>query len=179
MNFKEISAPKTFGFYDQGGVGGGGGSVVFESIKGAVSYGILLNQGTFVLNGDDSVLVWFKEIESNIAISNIAEDLQIEGKASAVFGKTAPTQINSAIYNNMPNAKYTLNRSTIDTAYQHAFYANEDANVYINFSQSSDINAQNYSFGGKTHLSLGINSQLTLHAGGTLASLQSSTSSVD
>lgn len=179
VNFGEISAPRAFGFYDQGGVGGERGSVVFESIKGAVSYGILLNQGTFVLNGDDNVLVWFKEIESNVAINNIAGDLQIGGKASAVFGKTAPTQTNSAIYNNMPNAKYTLNRSTIDTAYQYAFYANEDANVYINFSQSSDINAQNYSFGGKTHLNLGINSQLTLYTGGTLASLQSSASSVD
>lgn len=179
VNFGEISAPKAFGFYDQGGVGGESGSVVFESIRGAVSYGILLNQGTFVLNGDDSMLVWFKEIESNVAINNIAGDLQIGGKASAVFGKTAPTQTNSAIYNNMPNAKYTLNRSTIDTAYQYAFYANEDANVYVNFSQSSDINAQNYSFGGKTHLNLGINSQLTLRTGGVLASLQSSISSVD
>ena len=175
--FEKIQAPTAIGIYEDtffSGIGGGG-NVVFENITGNESYGILIEKGGNLesSSGVDHSIIHFKNIQSNVGIKNLGE-MQIF-QDSFVFAPIAPAQNNSAIYSDMTNGQFYLNSIGIDTPYDYAFFAKQDAKVYIQSSQAS-INAGKYSFGGESHLVLSNQAELTLQSGGTLKSLNASDS---
>lgn len=179
MIFENISAPKAVGIYGGEGWYQGNGKVVFENIAGAESCGILIENGNYLIVSDSSTIIHFKDIQSNVGINNVLGKFQIiGGNASFVFGVTLPTQINSAIYNDMNQGKFYLNNSTINTSNSYAFYANQEADIYVDSSKVLKMGASEYSFGGKSNLHLQSSSKLNLTTGGTLALLQSSQSQI-
>lgn len=179
MIFESISAPKAVGIYGGGGWYQGNGKVVFENIAGAESYGVLIENNNNLILRNSSTIIHFKDIQSNVGISNALGKFEINGgSASLVFGATLPTQINSAIYNDMNQGKFYLNNSTINTLNSYAFYANQEADIYVDSSKTLQMGASEYSFGGKSNLHLQSSSKLNLTTGGTLALLQSSQSQI-
>ncbi|RDU71767.1 hypothetical protein [Helicobacter brantae] len=179
MIFESISAPKAVGIYGGGGWYQGNGKVVFESIAGSESYGVFIENSNSVTLRNSSTIIHFKDIQSNVGINNVSGRFEISGgNASFVFGTTLPTQINSAIYNDINQGKFYLNNSTINTSNPYAFYANQEADIYVDSSKTLQIGASEYSFGGKSNLHLQSSSNLNLTTGGTLALLQSSQSQV-
>lgn len=181
MVFKEISAPQAVGIYG-GGWFQGEGSVVFESIRGAQSCGILLenNSKFFSFLSFDTLSLHFKSIQSGVGIDNDSGILDIQGGGlKFIFGQTEPTQISATIYNDFNQGKYYLNNAKIDSPYQYAFYANQEANVYIGDSKKAEFYAKNYSFGGESNLYLETNAQVRLRTGGSLKTLQSNKALID
>lgn len=181
MVFKEISAPRAVGIYG-GGWFQGEGSVVFESIHGAQSCGILLENDSrfFSFSPFYTLSLHFKSIQSGVGINNDSGILDIQGAGlKFIFGQTEPTQISSTIYNDFNQGKYYLNNAKIDSPYQYAFYANQEADVYIGDSKKADFYAKNYSFGGESNLYLGVDAQVKLRTGGSLKTLQSNKALID
>lgn len=169
MRFGEIKAPKAIGLYGDGWLNTSG-SLIFESIIGTESYGILIDKDTLSnFDREDKPFLHFKSIQSGVGINNIAGYFDISGKPRFVFGPNAP-KIQATLYNEMPQGKFYLNHSNIDSAYPYAFYAQEEAHIHINASLSQ-WNAREYSFGGKTNLHLQEGATLSLQTGGTLQSL--------
>lgn len=174
ITFSKISAPKAIGMYGGGGWSNGKGSIVFESILGAQSYGIFLEDKNRIYNFSDKedMLFHFKNIQSNIGIYNLSGRMDVSGGARFVFGANVPAQTLSTIYSDINQGKYYLNDSRIDSPYQYAFYANQDADVYVASSKTLQMDAKQYSFGGKSNLHLDANARLILDTGGTLQTLQ-------
>lgn len=179
MIFESISAPKAVGIYGGGGWYQGNGKVVFENIAGAESCGVFIENDNDLILRNSSTIIHFKNIQSNVGINNVLGNFEINGgNASLVFGATLPTQINSAIYNDMNQGKFYLNNSTINTSNSYAFYANQEADIYVDSSKTLQMGASEYSFGGKSNLHLQSSSKLNLATGGALALLQSSQSQI-
>ena len=179
--FKEISAPRAVGIYG-GGWFQGEGSVVFENISGAQSCGILLENRAefFSFLSFYTLSFHFKSIQSGVGIDNPSGSFDIQGSGvSFVFGQTMPAQTNSTIFSDIKEAKYYLNESNIDSPYQYAFYANQEADVYIGDSKKARFYAKNYSFGGESNLHLGDNAKAELRTGGSLKALHSNKAVLD
>lgn len=175
--FESIQAPKAMGIYQNSfsNTIGGGGKIVFENILGNQSYGIFIDaKGELdTAKEADSSLIHFKNIQSNVGIKNLG-NLEIYNDAF-IFAPSLPAKTNSAIYSDMQNGEFYLNKVSINTPYDYAFYANQDTKVYIQSSQAT-LNAKQYSFGGEVNLVLDNQAELTLQSGGTLKSLNASQS---
>lgn len=179
--FQEISAPRAVGIYG-GGWFQGEGSVVFENISGAQSCGILLENGAefFSFLPFYTLSFHFKSIQSGVGIDNPSGFFNMQGSGvSFVFGQTMPTQTDSTIFSDIKQAKYYLNEANIDSPYQYAFYANQEADVYIGDSKKARFYAKNYSFGGESNLHLGVNAEARLGTGGSLKALHSNKAVLD